>query len=101
MLDSVTVRLAGNVWIQGADWFAPRMKELKTPLLLLHGEQDCLVPPEVSRWFYEGVSSQDRRLCLYPTQGHSLLGEDSEVLDDIVAWLDVHGGRTGGAELPL
>jgi alpha-beta hydrolase superfamily lysophospholipase len=100
MLDSVTVRLAGNVWIQGADWFAPRMKELNTPLLILHGEEDCLVPPEVSHWFYEGVSSQDRRLCLYPKQGHSLLGEDGKVFDDIVAWLDGHGGSVGGSELP-
>lgn len=89
-LDSVTVRLAGNVWIQGADWFAPRMKELTTPLLILHGEDDSLVPPEISRWFYEGVSSQDRRLLLYPAQGHSLLKEDGEALDDIIAWLDTH-----------
>jgi len=48
------------------------------------------VPPEISRWFYEGVSSQDRRLLLYPAQGHSLLKEDGEVLDDIIAWLDTH-----------
>lgn len=89
-LDSVTVRLAGKVWIQGADWFAPRMKELTTPLLILHGEDDSLVPPEISRWFYEGVSSQDRRLLLYPAQGHSLLKEDGEALDDIIAWLDTH-----------
>lgn len=89
-LDSVTVRLAGKVWIQGADWFAPRMKELTTPLLILHGEDDSLVPPEISRWFYEGVSSQDRRLRLYPAQGHSLLKEDGEALDDIIAWLDTH-----------
>lgn len=89
-LDSVTVRLAGKVWIQGADWFAPRMKELTTPLLILHGENDSLVPPEISRWFYEGVSSQDRRLRLYPAQGHSLLKEDGEALDDIIAWLDTH-----------
>ena len=89
-LDSVTVRLAGKVWIQGADWFAPRMKELTTPLLILHGEDDSLVPPEISRWFYEGVSSQDRRLLLYPEQGHSLLKEDGEALDDIIAWLDTH-----------
>lgn len=100
MLDSVTVRLAGNVWIQGADWLAPRMKELNTPLLILHGEQDCLVPPEVSRWFYEGVSSPDRHLRLYPQQGHSLLGEEGEVLDDIVAWLDAHGRNAGGMDLP-
>ena len=89
-LDSVTVRLAGKVWIQGADWFAPRMKELTTPLLILHGEDDSLVPPEISRWFYEGVSSQDRSLLLYPAQGHSLLKEDGEALDDIIAWLDTH-----------
>ncbi len=93
MLDSVTVRLAGRVWIQGADWFAPRMKDVTTPLFILHGEEDCLVPPEASKWFYDGVSSQDRTLNLYPERGHMLLGGDSDVLDDIAAWLDAHGRK--------
>ena len=97
MLDSVTVRLAGRVWIQGADWFAPRVKDVTAPLLILHGEEDCLVPPEASKWFYESVSSQDRTLNLYPKRGHLLLGGYSDVLDDIAAWLDAHGRR----EVPL
>ena len=97
MLDSVTIRLAGRVWIQGADWFAPRMKDVTTPLFILHGEEDCLVPPEASKWLYEGVSSQDRTLNLYPERGHILLGGDSDVLDDIAAWLDAHGRREGSS----
>lgn len=100
MLDSVTVRLAGAVWIQGADWFAPRMKELNKPLLILHGKEDSLVPPEVSQWFYEGVSSPDRSLHVYPEQGHSLLGKDGRVFDDIVQWLDRHGQGEPPAGLP-
>lgn len=93
MQDSVTVRLAGRVWIQGADWFAPRMKDVTVPLFILHGEEDCFVPAEVSKWFYDGVSSQDRTLSFYSKHGHALLEEDSEILDDIAAWLDSHGRR--------
>jgi alpha-beta hydrolase superfamily lysophospholipase len=99
MQDSVTVRLAGAVWIQVADWFAPRMKELNIPLLILHGGEDSLVPPEVSQWFYDGVSSPDRSLHVYPEQGHSLLGKDGMVFDDIVQWLDQHRRREPPAGL--
>jgi len=95
VLDSVTVRLAGNVWLNGADWFQPRMKEIVTPLLILHGEEDWFVPPEASRWFYEKVSSQDRLLHIYPKKGHFLLGADTEVLNDITAWLDEHRSGSG------
>ncbi|MBR3880527.1 MAG: lysophospholipase [Mailhella sp.] len=95
VLDSVTVRLAGNVWLSGADWFQPRMKDVVTPLLILHGEDDWFVPPEASRWFYERVSSPDRLLHIYPKRGHFLLDADTEVLSDITAWLDEHRNGTG------
>lgn len=91
MLDSVTIRLAGKVWLEGADWFAPRRKDVTTPLFILHGEDDSLVPPEVSRWLYDGVSSPDRNLRVYTRRGHALLDGDAEVLKDITAWLDAHG----------
>lgn len=89
MLDSVTVRLAGNVWLYGADWFEPRMKDVVTPLFILHGEDDTLVPPEASRWFYEGVSSPDRSLRTYPHLSERL-DSGSEALGDIIHWLDSH-----------
>lgn len=92
MLDSVTIRLAGNVWLQGADWFAPRLKQVVTPMLILHGEDDGLVPLEASRWFYDGISSEDRSLRTYPHQGHALLAGTDSVIDDIIGWLDVHRG---------
>lgn len=89
LLDSVTVRLAGNVWLYGADWFESQMKNVVTPLFILHGEDDALVPAETSRWFYEGISSPDRALRTYPHLS-DLLDERSESLRDIVAWLDAH-----------
>ena len=89
LLDSVTVRLAGNVWLHGADWFASQMKNVVTPLFILHGEDDTLVPRETALWFYEGVSSPDRRLRTYPHLS-DLRKEQSEALSDIVSWLDAH-----------
>ncbi|MBQ4616420.1 MAG: lysophospholipase [Mailhella sp.] len=93
ILDSVTVRLAGNVWLYGADWFAPRMKDVVTPLFILHGEDDELVPSETAKWFYDGVSSQDRTLRTYPHLANGMLERDGDILGDIVAWLDTHRGR--------
>ena len=93
MLDSVTIRLAGNVWFVGADWFAQHMKDVVTPLLILHGEEDGFVPPESSKWFYAGVSSPDRSLRLYPNRGHALVQEQGDVLDEVVDWLDRHSQR--------
>ncbi|WP_458400920.1 alpha/beta hydrolase [Mailhella sp.] len=90
VLDSATVRLAGRVWIEGADWFASHRKDITSPLFILHGESDGLVPPESSKWLYDGVASEDRALRLYPERGHSLLEGDAEVMSDIVAWLDAH-----------
>lgn len=88
MLDSVTVRLAGNVWLYGADWFRARAGEVETPLFILHGEEDSFVPPEYSRWLYDSVGSKDRTLRLYPRRGHRLLNERDDVLQDVIGWLD-------------
>lgn len=95
MLDSVTIRLAGNVWLQGAGWFESCIGKLNTPLLILHGEEDCLVPLEISQWAYERASSPDKSLRIYAEQGHILLGEEGDVLDDIVMWLDARGSKEG------
>ena len=99
ILDSVTVRLAGRVWIEGADWFASHRKDITSPLFILHGESDGLVPPECSKWLYDGIASEDRALRLYPERGHSLLEGDAEVLGDIVAWLDAHRRESSSGDV--
>lgn len=88
MLDSVTVRLAGNVWLYGVDWFSGKVREVDTPLFILHGEEDGFIPPACSRWLYDSVSSLDKSMRVYPGRGHVLLKKRDEVLEDIIDWLD-------------
>jgi acylglycerol lipase len=66
-----------------------QVSELRTPLLLLHGEKDALCPPEGSRMVYDGARTSDRTLKLYPGLYHEVFNEPEreQVMDDLVAWL--------------
>lgn len=68
------------------------MEKVSVPLLILHGAQDKVTNPEVSKELHER-SSGPSTLKLYPDSFHGLTsGEPDEVvkeiLGDIVAWLD-------------
>lgn len=60
------------------------------PLLLLHGGDDRMVPPDGSRRFVAAVRHPDARLIEYPGAYHVLFADlDRErVLADLVQWID-------------
>lgn len=69
--------------------------QVSLPLLILHGKEDKVTDPSVSKALYEKASSRDKKLNLYDDSYHSLLeGEADEmilrVFDDIISWLDQH-----------
>ncbi|KAK4410193.1 Caffeoylshikimate esterase [Sesamum angolense] len=69
--------------------------EVSLPLLILHGKEDKVTDPSVSKALYEKASSTDKKLNLYDHAFHSLLeGEPDEmilrVFSDIISWLDEH-----------
>ncbi|XP_057837295.2 caffeoylshikimate esterase isoform X1 [Cryptomeria japonica] len=71
------------------------MHEVSLPLLILHGADDKVTDPSVSRALYDKSQSADKKLKLYDNAYHTILeGEPDErifeVLDDIVSWLDEH-----------
>ncbi len=72
------------------------LADLHLPILILHGAEDKLVNPSGSQLAYEKVSSADKTLKLYPGMRHEVMNEIGKeaVLDEIVAWLDQHEGRT-------
>lgn len=70
-----------------------RLQEITLPFLVLHGEDDEVTDPSVSKLLYEEASSCDKTLKLYPNMWHGLLyGEPLEnteiVFSDIINWLD-------------
>jgi alpha-beta hydrolase superfamily lysophospholipase len=66
--------------------------KLTAPLLIVHGEDDRLVNVEGSRMLAENAASAEVALKVYPGLFHEVFNEPEKerVLDDVVAWIEVH-----------
>jgi alpha-beta hydrolase superfamily lysophospholipase len=69
-----------------------RAGSLTAPLLVVHGEDDKLIPVAGSRRLIECVGSTDANLKVYPKLYHEVFNEPERavVLDDVVSWIAVH-----------
>ncbi len=67
-----------------------RAPALTSPLLIVHGEQDKLIPVQGSRHLMECVGSQDKHLTVYPELYHEVFNEPERaaVLDDVASWIE-------------
>lgn len=67
-----------------------RAPALTAPLLIVHGEQDKLIPVQGSRHLMECVGSQDADLKVYPELYHEVFNEPERavVLDDVASWIE-------------
>lgn len=70
---------------------APRFT---TPILVFHGDADGIANVEGSKLFFQGVSSQDKTLKIYPGFYHETMNEPfadrQKVLSDVVGWINKH-----------
>jgi alpha-beta hydrolase superfamily lysophospholipase len=62
------------------------------PLLILHGSDDRMVPPDGSRSFFAKVRYPDREFREYPGAYHGLFADfnHGEVLRDLERWIESH-----------
>lgn len=69
-----------------------RLPDLRSPLLVLHGGADRVVPPSGSRWLHAHAGSPDKTLRIYPGLFHEIHNEPErgQVFEDVTAWLDAH-----------
>ncbi|KAL7141704.1 hypothetical protein ABFS83_08G071200 [Erythranthe nasuta] len=72
-----------------------QLDKVSLPLLILHGKNDKVTDPSVSKELYEKAKSTDKTFNLYDDASHSLLeGEPDDmilrVFGDIISWLDSH-----------
>ncbi|KAK8918866.1 hypothetical protein KSP39_PZI021362 [Platanthera zijinensis] len=70
-----------------------RLKEVSLPFLVLHGSDDVVTDPAVSRELYETARSEDKSIKIYDGAWHSLqFGETEENVDvfrrDLLDWLN-------------
>jgi alpha-beta hydrolase superfamily lysophospholipase len=73
---------------------------LSVPLLVLHGSDDRMVPPDGSRRFFAKVRHPDREFREYPGAYHGLFADldSAEVLGDLERWIEAHKLASSGTE---
>eukprot|EP01018_Ginkgo_biloba_P027796 Gb_14439 [translate_table: standard] len=79
--------------LRGSMDLEDRLGEVTVPFLVMHGEDDTVTDPSVSRALYSKAASIDKTIKLYPGMWHCLTsGEPEEnielVFSDIISWLD-------------
>lgn len=69
-----------------------RASELAVPVLILHGAEDRMVPPDGSREFFSKLRYPDREFREYPGGYHGLFADRDwqTVVSDVEQWLDLH-----------
>lgn len=80
----------GKALIRVGETMPQRASALAAPLLVVHGEQDKLIPVAGSRHLMDCVASTDAHLKVYPELYHEVFNEPERavVLDDVTSWIE-------------
>ena len=82
--------LVGNMFVSGVKYLNKHIRDYHTPVLIIHGEGDKIVPVSFSKRLYDLVAVEDKKIITYPDAYHEILNDlcKEQVMADIVAWLD-------------
>ena len=64
-----------------------KLARSRTPLLVLHGEDDTLIAPEEGRAAYEASGAEDKRFVLVPQRGHNTISLHPLYWEELAAFL--------------
>ncbi len=80
----------GRALVELGETMPQRAGAITAPLLVVHGEEDSLIPVQGSRTLVECVGSPDAHLKVYPALYHEVFNEPEQevVLDDVTAWIE-------------
>lgn len=84
----ISARLAMEM-MKRMEWVQAQAKSIFLPMLILHGEKDSLTAPQGSAFLFENISSQNKKLIIYPELFHEIFNEPEKdkVLGDMIDWL--------------
>ena len=91
VLKETTLKLLGEVFVNGVQWIKDNIGYYDYPCLILHGEDDQIVINEASKWMYSNISSKDKTLMIYEGCYHEILNEKEEkdlIIEDINGWIE-------------
>lgn len=63
----------------------PYLKDVESPVLIAHGQQDGVVPPKTVYYLDKEIKSEEKEVVLFDQSKHLIcLGDDKDVLNQIV-----------------
>ena len=91
VLKNPTVKLVYELY-SGSRSIWNRMQNITTPILMLHGSEDKVVPVSATLEAFERITSGDKQKKIYPGMYHEIHNEvnRNEVLEDISGWIGDH-----------
>jgi len=92
--------------LEASTYLEKRLNEVTIPFLLLHGEEDRVTDPEISRELFLTAASVDKEFKLYPGMWHGLTsGEPDDnielVFNDIIRWINKRSPDGTARDSPL
>ncbi len=73
-----------------SQYLREQVRQLRLPLLILHGADDLISPASGSEFLYQQAQSTDKTLKIYPDLYHEIHNEPEQmtVLEDVANWLN-------------
>jgi acylglycerol lipase len=81
--------LIGQMMVSGVRYLKKHASKHKVPTLILHGEDDKIVPKNMSQSWFETIPSEDKTMIIYPNAYHEIFNDlDKETcFTDVVQWI--------------
>ncbi len=89
-LKSYKFSLAGNMFVSGVRYLNKHLENYETPVLILHGSADKIVPAIFSERLHQLIPHSDKKLIIYESSYHEIFNDiDREkVITDVIEWLN-------------
>lgn len=88
------MRSAYALAMQGPEWMEPKLPEVTTPFLIIHGEADVVTDPAVSKRLFEVAATEDKTLKLIPGAKHADCFWREESYEMVRQWLATRTQRS-------
>ncbi len=81
--------LAGEMFVGAVRYLNKQIDQYQTPVLIVHGGNDKIVPQSFSKRFFDLIPVEDKTLIVYPENYHEIFNDlDREVVfNDVTQWL--------------
>lgn len=88
-LRDTTARLLSEIWRAASEYWK-YVNRVDKPVMLIHGNEDNIIPVEASKRTYREIGSRIKELKIYPGKGHTLIHEVGwrDVVKDISEWIE-------------